>query len=373
MKLFIASVFLLSGLLSGAQIIVTPPLQRVGVLQKQQLWDLAVNNASGYVIPGHIELVLGDAVNGRPILIGVTRTVDIPPGITQVNAAFLEPVQYTQVGGSEVIDLSPNGFLPLGNFMVCISFYRHEHGLVNQVAEECDFIEVEPISPPQLLLPWNEAQETQLNPTFNWLPPAPINFFSGLRYDIDIAEIYPGQSPSDAIQQNIPLLHQPDMIATSLLYPVSAPALQYDIPYAWRITAKSNGSVVSRTDTWSFTIKHEADRPKLKTNNLPYSKLIKSDQQTYSLQVDFLKFEYFNEADDSTWNIIIYDLNDKNLATIPFGFDSIPMHRGQNLVNIDLSNNRAFADKHFYLLELTNSRNEKWWLRFEFRREEGVE
>lgn len=373
MRLLFISILVLSGCCAGAQIIVMPPVNRIGILQKQQLWDITLSNTSAYTVTGHIEVVLGDGTSGQPILIGVAREINVSPGVTQVNAAVVEPVQYTQVNGNYVIDPGPEGFLPLGNFSVCISFFRHEHGIVNQIAEECDFIEVEPLSPPQLLLPWDEAEETQINPTFNWLPPAPVSFFINLRYDLDIAEVYPGQSPADAIQQNIPLLHQPEIVPTSLLYPVSAPALQFNKQYAWRITAKSNGAVVSRTDVWSFTLKEEADIPKIRTNHLPYSRLVKYDQPGYSLQVDFLKFEYFNEANDSTWNIKIYRLDDKDMDTVAFQWDTIPIGTGQNLVNIDLSNNPAFSDKHFYLLELTNGRNEKWRLRFEFRKEEAVQ
>lgn len=372
MRLFLIPVLLLSGFCAGAQIIVIPSMHRVGILQKQQLWDITLSNTSAYAVTGHLEVVLGDVNSGQPIMIGVAGEINVAPGVTQINAAASAPVQYTQVNGNYVIDPGPDGFLPLGNFSVCISFFRHEHGMVSQIAEECDFIEVEPLSPPQLLLPWDEAQETQPNPTFSWLPPAPANFFINLRYDMDIMEIYPGQSPADAIRQNVPLLHQPEIMATSLLYPVSAPALEYDRQYAWRITAKSNGAVVSRTDTWSFTLRREVDLPKIRTNNLPYSRFVKSDQPAYSLQVDFLKFEYFNEAGDSTWNITIYHLDDKNLDTIAFQWDTIPIRPGQNLVNIDLVNNPAFSDKHFYLLELVNNRNEKWRLRFEFRREEGM-
>lgn len=371
MRILITSILLLCGFNAAAQVIVTPQL-RPGIIQKQQLWDMVLSNTSAYMVPGHIEVVLGDAVNGHPILVGIGREMDVPPGITPINAAMLEPIQYTQVNGSYIIEPGPNGFLPLGNFSVCISFFRHEHGLTFQEAEECDFIEVEPLSPPQLVMPWNESLETQPNPTFSWLPPAPVSFFTNLTYDLDIVELYEAQSAADAIQQNIPLLHQPEIAATALLYPFSAPALQYDRQYAWQITAKSNGNVVSRTEVWTFTLKRETDIPKIRTNNLPYTRLVKSDQPAYSLQVDFLKFEYFNEAGDSTWNIAIYDLDDKNLDTIPCSWDTIPIQMGQNLVNIDLSNNPLFADQHFYLLEPTNSRNEKWRLRFEFRREEGM-
>jgi len=370
MRLLITWLFIIAGLTARTQIIVTPMIQRTGVIQKQQLWDMVLTNPSRDVVRGHVEVVLADAVNGLPILIGVAKSIDVSPGITQINAAGLEPIQYRQVNGNYIIEPGPNAFLPLGNFVVCVSFFRYEHDIVTQVAEECDFIEVEPLSPPQLVTPWNESQETQPYPTFNWLPPAPVSFFSNLKYELDVVELLSGQSPADAIQRNMPLLHQTNLVTTSLLYPVSAPALEYDKQYAWRITAISNEVVVSRTDVWTFTLKRETDIPKMRTNNLPYSKLVKTDQPAYSLQVDFLKFEYFNEAGDSTWNIIMYDLDSKNLDSIPLRWDSIPIQLGQNLVNIDLSENTDFKDKHFYLLELSNSRNEKWRLRFEFRKEE---
>lgn len=371
MRIFITYLLLLSGLVSRAQVIVTPQLQRTGVLQKHQLWNMLLTNSSQSSVNGHLEVVLSDIVTGQPILSGVGKGFAITPGNMQVNAALMEPIQYTQLNGNYIIEPGPNGFLPLGNFGVCISYFRHDHDAVTQVAEECDFIEVEPLSPPQLVLPWNEAQETQTSPSFTWLPPAPASFFNNLRYDIDIVEINPGQSGADAIQENIPLLHQAQLMQTYLLYPTSAPPLQIGKQYAWRITATSNGAVVSRSEIWVFSLISESDLPRIKTNNLPYIKLVKDELPAYSLQVDYLKFDYLNETADSTWNIRLYDLTSGTNDTVPSRWDTIPMKYGQNLVNIDLIGNNNFTHQHFYLLEQYNSRGEIWRLRFEFRRKEN--
>lgn len=371
MKILITCLLLISVLTSTAQVIVTPQLQRTGILQKQQLWNMLLTNTAQANVDGHLEVVLADIQTGQPILSGVGKTFSITPGNMQVNAALMEPIQYTQLNGNYVIEPGPNGFLPLGNFSVCISYFRHVHDAVDQLAEECDFIEIEPLSPPQLVLPWNEAQETQTNPSFSWLPPAPASFFSNLRYDIDVVAINPGQSAADAIQQNIPLLHQAQLVQSYLLYPTSSPPLQVGKQYAWRVTATSNGAVVSRSEIWEFTIISENDVPKIKTNNLPYIKLVKDELPAYSLQVDYLKFDYLNEAADSTWNIRVYDLTSGSNDTIPLRADTIPLKYGQNLVNIDLTGQNSFTPQHFYLLELRNTRSEIWRMRFEFRRKEN--
>lgn len=369
-KKFGLMILLLAAALCHAQIIVMPQLQKAGVVQKPQLWNMAITNTDAGSISGHIEVVLGDNVTGQPILSGVGKVFSIAPGSLQINSAMMDPIQYTQLNANYVIDPSPTGFLPIGNFSVCISFYRHLHDGISQIAEECDFIEVEPLGPPQLTLPWDESEEISKTPTFSWLPPTPASFFTMLNYDLDVAEILPGQSAADAIQQNIPLLHQLNIIPVSFLYPVSAPALEYDKQYAWRITAKNNGVVVSQSETWVFTLKQELTKPFIRTNNLPYIKLVNGDQPGYAVGIDYLKFEYMNEANDSTWNIVVSDLSTSTIDIIPMRWDTIPIRYGQNLVNIDLSDKAIFVSRHNYMLELSNRWGEKWRLRFEFRRKD---
>ncbi|MBX3255774.1 MAG: hypothetical protein KF862_16690 [Chitinophagaceae bacterium] len=371
MKMRILCLLLLSGLMPAAQVIVTPQLLRTGVLQKQQLWSMLVTNTGQSAVDGHLEVVLADIATGQPVLTGVGKAFTVAPGNMQINAALMEPIQYTQLSGNYVIEPGPNGFLPLGNFSVCISYFRHVHDAVDQLAEECDYIEIEPLSPPQLVLPWNEARETQTMPSFTWLPPAPASFFNNLRYDMDVVEVNAGQSGADAIQENIPLLHMAELVQTYLLYPTGSPPLQTGKQYAWRITATSNGAVVSRSEIWTFSLESESDLPRIKTNNLPYVKLVKDELPAYSLQVDYLKFDYLNETPDTAWNVRVYDLTSGSNDTISFRWDTLALKYGQNLVNIDLTSGNSLIHQHFYMLELRNSGNEIWRMRFEFRRNEN--
>jgi hypothetical protein len=370
MDKIITLILLLICLQGNTQIIVTPQLQKTGVVQKQQMWDMLLTNTGTTSILGHIQVVLGDNVTGQPILSGTGKIFSIAPGNLIINSAMMDPVQYTQLNPNYVFEPGPNGMLPVGNFSVCISFFRHASEEITQIAEECDFIEVEPLSPPQLVLPWNASEELTQTPMFNWLPPSPVSFFANLNYDLDLVEQLPGQSAADAIQQNMPLLHQVNIIPTSLLYPAGAPQLEYDKQYAWRITAKSSGVVVSRSEVWNFTPKKEKTVAVVRTNNLPYIKLVRSDQPGYALQVDYLKFEYLNEANDSTWNIQVYDLSTPMMDSISMRWDTIPVKYGQNLVNIDLSDKQVFISRHTYLLKLSNHWGEEWRMKFEFRRHE---
>jgi len=371
MKGVIIFLLLLCSSISSAQVLLLPQLSRTGILQKQQLWNMTLTNTGNDPLNGHLQIMMTDMGTGLPVLSAVGKPLTLMPGNNQVNATLMEPVQYTPLDGNYMFDPAPNGFLPFGNFEVCFSFFKHEYDAVIQVSEECDYIEVEPLSPPQLVLPWNEAQETQLLPSFNWLPPSPSSFFNNLRFEFDLVEINPGQSAADAIQDNLPLYHQTNLVQAFLVYPNAAPPLQYDKEYAWRISATSNNVTVSRSEVWIFSLVQEKSPSVARSNNLPYVKLVMEELPAYSVQVDYLKFEYINETADTAWKIKVYDLSIGNRDTVSLRWDTIPLRYGQNLVNMDLTGSSPLISNHSYLLELRNSREEIWRLRFEFRRREN--
>ena len=78
----------------------------------------------------------------------------------------------------------------------------------------------------------------------------------------------------------------------------------------------------------------------------------------YTVFIGALKFNYLNETADSFWNIKIYDLSKGEKEPINLFMDSIPLVPGQNLVDYKVKYNPDFIDKHFYLFQIENSRNE---------------
>ncbi|MCU7549882.1 hypothetical protein OCK74_12190 [Chitinophagaceae bacterium LB-8] len=367
-KLMILSSLLVS-LCCEAQLLINLQTAPVGMVQKSQLWNMAVSNINNTNLTFHIEVIMSDVSAGRPVLSAVTEPLTLPSGTKQLNASSFAPIQYNILSAAYNIDQTPSGLLPVGNFEVCYRFLRHLPEDVENIAEECQEITVEPISPPQLIYPYDQAAIEVSCPQLSWLPPAPVSLFTNLTYDLQLVEIFASQTAEDAIQKNLPVFIRQSIPATNLLYPSSAPALQADKQYAWRVTAKNNSVQVAQSETWQFNMKQSRMVDNLQ-RNLPYAKLEKNVEGGFALFFGEIRFDYFNDSEDSVWHISCLDLTSTRQRPFSFDIDSIPLIKGQNLVKFNVRDHYEFIDKHLYLLEIKNSRNEIWHLRFEYRKPE---
>lgn len=363
--LFLISVFLYQQ--SSAQLIANPQLPPMGLVYKPQLWTMVLTNTKNAPIIVHMEVTLSNAKSGQPVMSGVTKAIQVAPGTIQVNASVLKPIQYS-VLSPVPIDADPEGLLPIGNFDACYTFFEHRSDVVTEIAEQCREVFIEPLGPPQLIYPYNQTAIEEKMPQFSWLPPFPLFLFSNLRYDLSIVELYPNQSPLDAIGQNIPYFQQSNLFSTSLLYPQSAPGLALNKQYAWRITAKNNDVPVSYSEVWQFSLKQFQKAEKKAANESPYIKLRKEGEPGYAIFSGELKFDYLNETADSIWKIKVFDLSKPKREFISLSLDSVSLVPGRNLVKYKAEDHPYFIDKHFYLLEVFNSRKETWHLRFEYRK-----
>ncbi|MGZ8525390.1 MAG: hypothetical protein ACXWV1_13240, partial [Chitinophagaceae bacterium] len=318
----------------------------------------------------HMEIMFTDVVNSMQVMSAATQVITVAPGAVQLNNSLLQPIQYNVLSPAYTVDPSPNGLLPIGDFEVCYSFLSHSIDDVEKIAEECQELIIEPLSPPQLVYPYDQSIIETKNPQLGWLPPMPVSLFTNLKYDLDLVEVFPNQSPSDAMQQNLPLFHQQSVAATTLLYPFNAPPLELNKQYAWRVIAKSNEMQVGQSETWVFSTNDFARVDNILSFDLPFAKLKKDDGGGYAIFVNELRFDYLNDNADTTWNLTVYDLSATEKKQVELVMDSIKLKSGQNLVRYDLSNNNDFINKHIYLLEVNNSRKETWRLRFEYRKQD---
>lgn len=368
-KIFFIALFL--GLIQAkGQFTVTLQLPPNGLLLKSQLWNMiAINNSTAGKLV-HVEMKLYDPQTNAIILSATSSTITVQPGSQFIQQSMLSPIQYNAVDPSYGSFVASD-FLPAGEFLVCFTFIEHASESQTNIAEECDDINIEPLLPPRLVYPWNQTPIDTRNPVFNWLPPAPLNTFTDLKYDFTLVEVYTGQSEADAIALNIPLCRQSNLSDLSLLYPQGATVLDLNKKYAWQITAKNGQASAGQSEVWWFTIKDFASADSALINDIPYSKLRKDNVTGYAIFSNELKFDYLNENADSLWNVAMYDITAPEKKQIDFPMDSIPLRPGENLVKYLLSNNGAFIDKHLFLLEVINSRQESWKLKFEYRKPEN--
>lgn len=370
-KITVVVIALLATLGVQSQVIVTPQLPPLGLTIKPQLWNLSLVNSGQGSVEVKIEVSITDVSTSQLVLTGTSRIFLLPAGTKQIRVGDVLPVTYTLGSPGYSVDPSPNGFLPSGNFSICYSVIKVNIDAPELLAEECETVEVEPLSPPQLVLPLDDEEINVLRPLFSWLPPFPFNAYTTLQYDWILVEVQPTQSATDAIQQNIPVLTRQNIRYTSLQYPLSMPELDTSKLYAWRVTAKNNISPIANSETWTFRVKqYQADS--IISNNPEgfFARLHREEDAAFIICNGVLRFEYMHENTSSSASITIFDISNANRRTIPLDSSDHRVVYGQNFVQIDLRETNFMMNNHMYLLQLRNSKNEIWYLKFEFRRQD---
>ena len=349
-----------------AQVLINLQLPPSGMVVKNQLWNLSLVNTSNSPLNIQIQVVLTELAGNRCILTGTSKTITLSKGIKQIQAAEVMPVNYNAGTG---YNAGPDGFLPVGQFSACFTVV----GLINdgteRLAEECTTLEVEPISPPQLVMPADSAAVEEPRPLFTWLPPAPYTLFNNLLYDWVLVEVQATQSAADAIQQNVPVFFQSNISFTSLQYPLSMPELDTGKLYAWRVTAKNNLSPIANSEVWCFRIQKNANDTFKAVNKGFYTPLRRELGPSYVITNSTIRFLYLHEMNSYSVQVKITDINKTAQQVVQLDSAGLAVKFGANYLSLDLSN-AGLTDKHMYLLDVTNDRSEHWYLKFEYRQQQ---
>src|SRR5262245_46018134 len=165
-----------------SQVVMNTQLPPLGLTIKPQLWSLSLVNSSD-PINVRIEVVITDVSNNQRVLTGTSRLFTLLKGVKQIRPADVAPVTYNLGSPGYTIDPNPDGFLPTGSFNICYSIIKVVSDAPEKISEECETTEVEPVSPPRLMLPLDNENLAITRPMFAWLPPAPFNSYTSLQYD----------------------------------------------------------------------------------------------------------------------------------------------------------------------------------------------
>jgi hypothetical protein len=352
---------------ASSQVILKLQLPQSGLTLKSQLWNLSVINTSSADANIQIEMLMTDVTTNQRVLSATSRTQTISKGLHVFTANNVVPVTYNLLSSSFNIGTSQEGFLPIGTFEVCYTIVSLQNEDVERMSEECATIEVEPLSPPILILPGdNDTIETR-QPLFTWLPPSPANLFTNLSYDFLLTEVAQTQSGPDAVQQNLPHFSKSHILSNNLPYAPSYPALDTARTYAWQILARSNGAIVGKSDVWTFNLKRNQPLRTSSSGSDYYAKLKKEVDASFTICYDILNFSYANEINDKEIPFKIFDITDSRREATTQDNAPISIQYGDNYKKLDVGLYNL-KNKHIYLLELTNSRNENWYLKFEYRK-----
>ena len=341
-----------------AQISMTLQVPPFGVLMKNQLWNMTLINTGNTAAAVQLGMTMIDEKTNQPVLSASVPTIIVNKGARQIQAKDLNPILYSYESVT-VTDRNPNGLLPLGQYRVCYTVSRGPDA--GAPAETCIELAVDPMSPPLLNTPADEAQIYTVSPQFTWLPPTPAGIFSDLSYDLVLVEVLPGQATADAIQLNVPIYSGGLIRDQYLNYATSYASLDTGRLYAWRIVAMNNGQPAAMSDIWTFRVVNPPV-PSLHVSNNPYLSLKRGLDPSVAAGTANMRFNYDNVPADTAVHYTITGLSDRGNPVIQQG--QLSLGRGQNLLQITLSKTSGYDRKKTYLFQLINGRNESWTIKF---------
>ena len=333
---------LLLALLSNAQVIVNVQLPPAGMIHKDQLWNLVLVN-NNISIDAAIALDIQDAATGQTVLSAVSSSFILGKGIKNINVKDAQPVQYNYLAADFT-----GRYLPLGTYVACYRVIRKDPKEKAPLGDECVTINISPLSLPLLNTPADMSVLETSYPLFTWLAPGPIDMFDNLNYDLLIAEIFPGQSPAEAILYNTPVYTNNNLRITSQNYPSSFSKLKAGQQYAWQVTARNGLNYSAQTEVWSFSIQ-SPDSASTAISTAGYIELKNKNESS--------GISYINN-EELLVKYYSFDKDDETMVRF-FSADGKPMRKvkqkinyGNNFLRFRLTN--EFKKNTVYLVQITD-------------------
>lgn len=352
-----------------AQLSVNILMPPSGVMDKQQLWNIIATNTEALPLTVQAQVTFSEVSTGQPVFVASASPLMLAPGTTQLTPGTIGVVSYNIINPNYRIDPGPGGLLPVGTFQVCYDFVILKY---DKIVRECQQINIPPLGPLLLMQPADKTESDNAQPVFSWLPPSPLMTAGDLRYDFRLVEVLQGQTPADAIRDNLSVFTSSNLYAANFPYTGSnAATLETGKEYAWQVTAMANFSPITKSEVWSFRMKENKAAGILPKPDPVFIKLKKeSAHDGYAVCWGDLRFDYLNESGDKSWSVLIEDQTVAQHISFTIPMDSIPLKNGQNLVRYNTGSDKRFISGHQYLLKVTNSRHEVWQLKFEYRKPE---
>lgn len=355
-KIFIATSFImLMQVAASGQLVIQPSIPSVGLIQKNQLWNVLVVNGAAANYKCVIQFILKDRTTGLEVLTASTGQFEIGNGTKQLNANLLSPIQYNYLQAG--MDNRLQGLLPAGSYVACYQLVSLSTGKAENLAEECVQFDTEPLSPPMLIFPADSAAMENAPVQFSWMPPTPEGMFDRLRYELLITEIKTGQKAEEAMQENLPFYSDGALFTNRMNYPASATAFEKDKWYAWQVVARDDRAYAGKSEVWVFKI--GANEAVKKTSNDSYISINDNtaDGKIFYIAGKELLVKYYSSEKSGNTRIIISTMNG---TVIQQSTENIVY--GDNYFKIPLSS--AVDKNQLYKAEIKSLNNKTYSILF---------
>lgn len=356
-KIFIVCLMALP-LLGEAQVNINIQMPPAGLVQKEQLWNLALVNNSSDVLDITMQLNLQDAATGQVVLTATTGNLLVSKGVKMIKSGDVQPVSYTY----NLPDFA-HGYLPMGNYVACYQVINAGGRKETPIAEDCIRFSIDPLSPPLLSSPADKSTIESSYPQFTWMPPTPFDMFTSLSYDLLVTEVLDGQSSTEAIQNNTPVYEKSNLLQPYEPYATSFTKLDTGKIYAWQVVAKNGLNYAAKTEVWTFKIAPPSWIQQL-IEQTPYIKMKRDNPEKGIAPNGILKMSYINETADTAVMVHLKEISAISKEDIVF---ELKINRGENLLQKDIQKLLQAKQGVTYEASISNSRREVWRMLFEVR------
>lgn len=352
--LFLLSAFVFPFLAKG-QLTISAQLPPAGFVQKEQLWNLIIVNNRDELLDVKMRMNVQDAITGQVMLSANTASFFVGKGVKNITSRDLQPIAYNYT----LPDMMRN-YLPMGAYIICFQLLSSGNKEV-PLGEECLRINIDPLSPPLLVAPADKSTIPTPYPQFSWVPPAPFEMFNGLSYDLFVTEMLPGQAPSEAINNNIPVYFKTGILQPFEAYANTFNKLDTGKIYAWQVIAKNGTNYSGKTDIWTFQLQSDSIQRIISLS--PYIKLGAVSNEISIAPEGILKLEVDNNYNDISGTFTVRNLSVTDHQNITFT-TVIKLNPGQNFITYNTSKHGKLKTDNVYEIEYKNSRGLKTYTRF---------
>ncbi len=340
-----------------AQITLTTQLPNNGMLLKEQLWNLVIINNSNDIAELKLQVDVRDLLLGQSVINASAGKLIVGKGMKLITVKDVQPIMYNYVA----TEFSGN-YLPCGSYTINYRLIQETIKGDVPVADEVVKINVTPLSPPLLTTPADKSSIETVYPQFTWMPPAPMQMFNPLLYDITVVAVEEGQAAKEAMEFNKPVYINTNLQNPAEKMPTSFEQLQQGKTYAWQVVARSGNSCAAPTEVFMFTIGKDTIAKII--DQTPFIKISKTGTEVTVVHQGIIKMEYFNNCGDKKLTFSVYKITDKEKnSTQPVQFD-LELQNGQNFLQYNIAKKTKLDENTVYEVSVINCRGEEWLMKF---------
>lgn len=220
-------------------------------------------------------------------------------------------------------------------------------------------------TPPRLVYPFDQEELEIQNPSFSWLPVAPLPP-GGVEYRIRIVELVSHQNGQAAISSNLAFFEQVGLSVNLMPYPAFAESFDTTAVYAWQVQAfsRQTGSFLGNSETWEFSFSEPDSMPE----DPPESVVIADLQEnrwtgSYSAYQNKIGFRFKSLYPQEPRLMISGNKDGKTLELS----SRLLVEKSPDIYMLSIPSNFDLKKGQLYTLTVRGAGNERAILRFEYR------